>query len=290
MKFYPGYHQPSQAGNLPRAFISINRLATRKSDFQVNEWIMDSGAFTQLDKTNRLTIEEAAATDSGYSMTVDEYARQIQRWSRCGNLVAACAQDYMCEAFMFPEDPEEGGPLSGEAAWRMGETRGLSVEEHQVWTVDRYAQLRNALHRIRCDTPVMAVLQGYTPEEYLRCIELYETRWGRPLLDEGAYVGVGSVCKRNVNPETVVEVLSAIKERRPDLRLHGFGLKVTALKDPEVRRLLTSSDSMAWSSAARHARNRARKLGEDWEAIPSPNDWRAAQAYADQVEDIISLS
>jgi hypothetical protein len=42
----------------------------------------------------------------------------------------------------------------------------------------------------------------------------------------------------------------AIKNERPDLRLHGFGLKTTALADPLVRSMLWSADSMAWSFAA----------------------------------------
>lgn len=47
----------------------------------------------------------------------------------------------------------------------------------------------------------------------------------------------------------------------------AFGLKITALKSPRVRRLLWSADSMAWSFAARYeGRN--------------PNDWREARRFA----------
>ena len=46
-------------------------------------------------------------------------------------------------------------------------------------------------------------------------------------------------------------VLEAIKHERPDLRLHGFGIKTTALRRQLVRDLLFSADSMAWSYAAR---------------------------------------
>lgn len=239
MKFYPGYHQPSQTKNLERCFVSINRLITRKSDFKVNEWILDSGAFTQLNKHKDFTL------------SVDAYALQIARWSECGTLVAACAQDYMCEPFML-------------------EKTGLDVESHQIMTVDRYVELRDALDELGCATPIMPVLQGYTPEEYVTCLELYGD-----LLTHGAYVGVGSICKRNTNPETVVTILQAIKARRPDLQLHGFGLKITALRDPRVVELLHSSDSMAWSS-------HARLNGGD------ANCWTTAKAYADRVESIIS--
>jgi len=70
-------------------------------------------------------------------------------------------------------------------------------------------------------------------------------------LRKGMRVGVGSVCKRNGNRYAVVAVLSAIKAIRPDLRLHGFGLKTTTLADSLVDTLLYSADSMAWSFAAR---------------------------------------
>ena len=46
-----------------------------------------------------------------------------------------------------------------------------------------------------CDTGrvyIMPVLQGYKPEEYIEHLNMYGSR---PSL--GAWVGVGSVCKRN---------------------------------------------------------------------------------------------
>ena len=92
----------------------------------------------------------------------------------------------------------------------------------------------------------MPVLQGFKPEEYRDHIRQYGNR-----LTYGMWVGVGSVCKRNGNPRQIEEVLLAIKTLRPDLKLHGFGLKRTALKSGCVTELLYSCDSMAWSSAGR---------------------------------------
>jgi hypothetical protein len=37
---------------------------------------------------------------------------------------------------------------------------------------------------------------------------------------------------------------------RPDLGLHGFGLKLSALGNPHIRDNLERSDSMAWSFGA----------------------------------------
>jgi hypothetical protein len=90
----------------------------------------------------------------------------------------------------------------------------------------------------------------------------------------GMWVGVGSVCKRNGAPEQIAAVLHAIKSVRPDLRLHGFGVKQTALTHPGVREYLYSADSMAWSFAAR-------KQGR------SANDWREAQAFSGRIANVL---
>jgi hypothetical protein len=57
-------------------------------------------------------------------------------------------------------------------------------------------------------------------------------------------VGVGSVCRRN-SLEEIADILSAIHCVRPDLRLHGFGLKLEALADNRIRQHIFSCDSMA---------------------------------------------
>ncbi len=84
------------------------------------------------------------------------------------------------------------------------------------------------------------------PDDYRRHLEAYGDRIGR-----GAWVGVGSLCKRQGDPAVIAAILAAILLDRPDLRLHGFGCKRTSLLDPEVRRRLATADSMAWSYAAR---------------------------------------
>jgi hypothetical protein len=145
----------------------------------------------------------------------------------------------------------------------MLEKTGLTVNDHQRLTVERYDQL------IAEDTGVciMPVLQGYDPKDYLNHLEMYGDRLG-----VGAYVGVGSVCKRNGNPSAIVQVLKAIRGARPDLKLHGFGVKTTALAWADVRDNLYSADSMAWSFAARmEGRN--------------GNDWRNAVKFQNRINN-----
>jgi hypothetical protein len=232
MKFYVGIHMPSKADKVDNAFISVNVLAKRKSGFPVNNWIMDSGAFTTIAKHGH------------YPEPVKAYADQIKRWKTNGNLVAAVSQDYMCEDIMLRKT-------------------GLTVREHQRLTIERY----DALIAENTGIYIMPVLQGYTPTSYVDHIKMYGNR-----LAEGAYVGVGSVCKRNASPSSIVLVLKAIKAYRPDLKLHGFGVKTTALAWAGVRDNLESADSMAWSFAAR------------WEK-GNPNDWREAVKFQNKINN-----
>jgi len=118
------------------------------------------------------------------------------------------------------------------------ERTGLTVADHQRLTVERYDRLL----ALEPPATVMPVLQGYRIPDYLEHLQAYGDR----LLPE-MWVGVGSVCRRNGRPDEVADLLRAIKLLRPDLRLHGFGLKVTALENETVRSLLYSCDSMAWS-------------------------------------------
>lgn len=233
MRFFTGLHQPSDARHFDGAFVSVNRLRARKAPMQVGDWIMDSGAFTEISR------------HGGYRHDVAEYAAEIRRWATngSGRLLAAADQDFMCEPFIV-------------------KITGLSVAEHQRLTIERYDALS------REDTAgvyVLPVLQGFEPADYVEHVRAYGDR-----LKPGAWVGVGSVCKRNGTPDQVAAVLMAIKQVRPDLLLHGFGLKTTALAHPFVRSMLHSADSMAWSFAAR-------KQGRN------ANDWREAVRWRDSI-------
>lgn len=231
MRFFTGLHQPSDAQHFDAAFVSVNRLRKRKGPFVVGDWIMDSGAFTEI------------STHGHYRHDVAEYAAEIRRWAGNGRLLAAVAQDWMCEPFIVTKT-------------------GRSVLEHQQLTVARYDAL---LAEDTAGVYVMPVLQGFAPADYVAHIGMYG-----PRLALGQWVGVGSVCKRNGDPRQVAAVLLAIKTARPDLRLHWFGLKTTALADPLVRSLLETADSMAWSF---HARINGR----------NGNDYREAQRWAENI-------
>ena len=231
--FFVGLHKAHFATGFTRCMLSVNVLLNRRSDFAVNDWLLDSGAFSRV------------STGAGH-LPVEVYAGQIQRWSSCGHLLAAVVQDYMCEPFVL-------------------EKTGMTIADHQRLTIERY----DALTSIPLPTYIMPVLQGYEPEDYAQHL----TAYGNDRLPIGAWVGVGSICKRNATPDVVIKVLQAIKRERPDLRLHGFGLKVTALKRHWVNELLYSCDSLAWSYQAR------------WKG-GNANDPREAQRYAAKVASL----
>jgi hypothetical protein len=210
--------------------ISVNALKHRKSEFRANEWIMDSGAFTQLYNRGKFTL------------SAEEYAEHINRFSHIGTLKAAVVQDWMCEPIIL-------------------QRTGNSIEDHQALTIASYIKLRHLT-----DVMLMPVLQGFNPVDYAAHVRQYGS-----LLAQGRWVGVGSVCKRNGNPDAIEDVLLAIKEQRSDLRLHGFGLKIQALERPTIRAMLHSSDSMAWSTAGRRE-------------VANSNDPRLALAYAARVQ------
>tara|TARA_Y100000310_G_C20402281_1_gene677996 strand:- start:71 stop:790 length:720 start_codon:yes stop_codon:yes gene_type:complete len=228
--FFTGIHNLAHANKVDYSFISINRLMKRKGDFHAKTWILDSGAFSQV------------ITVGNHTLGTRKYAEQINRWSRCGILVRAVSQDYICIDTIL-------------------EKLGRTVDEHQRMTITRYIRLIKLT-----EVPIMPVLQGNEPEEYAKHVSDYGS-----LLKEHAWVGVGSIARKNTNPALVLNVLNAIHEIRPDLRLHGFGIKKTCLQDSAIRDQLFSADSMAWNYAARYE-NR------------NPEDYKEALKFKNRIE------
>src|SRR3990167_10566986 len=128
MLFYIGTHRITHAKHFERCFISVNILRKRKSQFPINNWILDSGAFTEI------------STYGHYRYPVTEYAAQIEKWARCGNLEYAVSQDYMCEPFIITKT-------------------GLSIRKHQELTFERYRQLETIKGMNNSPVSILPVLQ-----------------------------------------------------------------------------------------------------------------------------------
>jgi hypothetical protein len=231
LRFYVGLHQPSDARHFERCCIHVERLAQRQKPLGCEELLLDSQAFMKL----RLF--------GCYPNPPAVYADKVHRIADLVDKLTAVTEDYMCEPFML-------------------QRTGLTTAEHQRLTIERYDELRRLIDP---SIALLPVLQGYRPHEYVAHTRAYGER-----LAPGAWVGVGSVCKRNSNPDQIAAVLLAIRAERPDLRLHGFGVKLTALESGLIRSLLWSADSMAWSyNARRNGRN--------------ANDWREAAAFEQRI-------
>lgn len=244
--YFVGWHQPNKGlsgtylfsrRKIP-VFISVRRLWKRRSKFPAHKWVMDSGAFKELELNGK------------YTFTLMDYAREIIRWWT-PTLLAVVTPDFMCEDYIFAQREKHTGIR-------------YTIAEHQRLTVYNYKALRRLLP---AHIYLMPVLQGFTPDEYVDCMRLYGDA-----LKPGMWVGVGSVCKRQGSPKHIEEVLKAIKRERPDLKLHGFGVKKTSLiESATVVDLLHSADSQAHNFVG------SRKPGD--RKFHSGNDPKNAIAY-----------
>lgn len=223
MKFYLGTHQTGWLAAAPAhvpLFLSRRRLALRTALPKTSRpWALDSGGFSEL------------SLYGTWRTTPETYIADVERFDReCGPLEWAAPQDWMCEPPMVAKT-------------------GLSVAEHQRRTVKNFSRL-TALWSGMTDSecPIMPVLQGWTKADYLTCWDQYE---GAGInLGDYPLVGLGSVCRRQATAE-IGDIITALKERDPEIPLHGFGVKLAGLA--AYGQLLETSDSMAWSFNARHA-------------------------------------
>lgn len=211
MKFYLGTHQPAWLG-----VVNI-------------PWFVS--VMRLLDRKGRIYpvgLPVDWCLDSGgfsqilahgkYTVSEDKYLQVIDRF---GPPIAFC-QDWMCESVML-------------------EKTGLTVRDHQQLTTESYL-------RLSTNCPVMRpVLQGWTPADYVR--HAYE--YANAGVDMGQLFGLGTVCSRNGSDDAPMLILLALHDAFPGIRLHGFGLKTSALWNTAVTSRLESADSMAWSSRGR---------------------------------------
>ena len=186
-------------------------------------------------------------------LPVERYVDLAERWSSNGPMVAVVSQDWMTET----------------PALRV---TGLSVREHQLLTTRRLVALRDRSPGL----PWMAVVQGRTPDEYRRHASEIAGE-----LPADAWVGVGSICKRQGRPDEIRAVLESVLDAAPGWRLHGFGVKSTTLRDRPTSALLFSVDSMAWSFEARWARLRDRTL-------PHANSLEACLGWLERLDRVRS--
>lgn len=225
MDFYLGTHQPHwlRIYDVPM-MVSRRTLAPYVTKPRaLCRWMRDGGGFTQLQMFGSWDNVPAA-----------EFVREARDDAeRVGRMEYCAPRDWMCEPIII-----SGGYAGG--LHFVGTKK--SVAEHQALTVADYLDLRDKAPEL----PWMPVLQGWTMGDYLRCFDLYD-RAGVDLASLPR-VGVGTICRRQGTQEAA-DILGRLQAE--GLKLHAFGLKGTGI--PNVAPFLASSDSLAWSMAARKA-------------------------------------
>lgn len=213
MRFYLGTDRANwlwngQLTDVP-LFVShrtLKRYKTLKP--ATTRWALDSGGFTEL-----LMYGQWITKPSEYIAAVRRYRDEI------GMLDWASPQDWMCEPDMLKRT-------------------GKTIELHQWLTVNNYLELRWQAPEL----PIIPVLQGWTLDDYLRHVEMYDQL--HVDLQSEPVVGIGSICRRQATWQAA-EIAQALQP----LKLHAFGAKRDAIG--LYGNLLTSCDSMAWSYGGR---------------------------------------
>jgi hypothetical protein len=151
----------------------------------------------------------------GQHLSIDTYVSLVKTWQDHGLLDAWVSQDWLCQSEIL-------------------KVTNLSIEQHQQLTIERFDRLR----AYQLQSYLMPVLQGVQPSDFACHLEDYGDR-----LALGQWVGVGSIAHQS--PQHIANILLQIKSIRPDLRLHGFGIKYRTLRHPLIWDLLHSADSAA---------------------------------------------
>jgi len=236
--------------NKRNAMISANALVRnergqlryRQDPLVVNRWMMDSGAFSQINLYG------------DFIMSPEEYIKLACKFQYNGRLACIVTQDYMCEPDVIKKLNESGNRAS--------------VRIHQQKTVERYIKLVDLARKYHLQVPVMPVLQGWEVEDYWDHYCMYKSAFmagsGRMRWNP-AWIGIGSTCKRNKNPEIVVEILDSLEYQirgyfaHPWMnfeacagidynktKVHLFGFKTTGLKNSRIKDRIYSADSFAY--------------------------------------------
>jgi len=130
----------------------------------------------------------------------------------------------------------------------------LTAKQNIQRTVDNHIVLMDLLPEYQIISQPVPVIQGWQKEDYLDCIDAFNDAG---LMSD--YMAIGSVCRRTA-VDNIHKIIVAIRDAIPSwIKLHGFGVKLTALSDLAIWNALYSVDSGAWDYTARWNKLRGRK-------------------------------
>jgi len=130
--------------------------------------------------------------------------------------------------------------------------------------------------------PWLPVIQGYTINEYLYCLDLYA--------DIGItsdYWAIGSICSRKGNLLELRNLIVTIRDQFDNEKLHAFGLGIPFLKDPQIFQAIYSSDSSAWNWGISGPNTRDRKKEAALKYLALIEDMMCGAENQTQLGDLI---
>jgi hypothetical protein len=159
MKLYLGVWNVKHALNAPQFMFSLRRLKKRVSalPFGDMDWIMDSGAFTEI------------SINGKYTFTPQEYLHYIELHQP----KIFFNKDFMCEPSILKKT-------------------GMTVKQHQEKTIDNQIKIMNLLENYNINSVFAGCIQGWEISDYLNHIDMLKQ--GGLITSK---MGVGSVCRRN---------------------------------------------------------------------------------------------
>lgn len=213
MKIYLGIYQIKHAQFAPQFMFSFNRLKNRKLSVPFNNY----------DWIMDSGAFSEINLNGKYTYTAQEYLHcvELHQPKMFFNM------DYMCEPFVLKKT-------------------NLTIKEHQEKTIDNQIKITDLLKLFNIKGEFAGCIQGWNINDYINHIDMLKSQ--RLITDN---MGVGSICRRHSEIE-ILNILQAIKKEIPNIKLHGFGIKTNALKNPIIHKCLNSCDSMAWSFAGRY--------------------------------------
>ncbi len=197
----------------PNILINFMTQTNRPPKYEYENLFIDSGGFY------------SSMHSGGYTKSNDEYLDYIQKWQPR----FFALRDYPCEPELLRK-------------------HNLNVLKNIERTIENHLILIDKIESGLWDIhgKPIPVIQGWQISDYLLCIDLFK--------DVGLikdYMAIGSICRRN-QTDVIKDVILAVRDNIPArIKLHGFGVKLTALKDLAIWKALYSVDSGAWDYIAR---------------------------------------
>lgn len=153
-----------------------------------------------------------------YPYSCEEYTEGIKKW----HPDIAWTMDYPCE----PELQRKGN---------------YGPKQSMAMTIENQKKL------LDLGAKTQMVVQGWELRDYLQNLDMIKENG---LMTER--LGIGSICRRGQNMQ-ISEIVRTVKRNVPGwVKLHGFGIKISVLKNTNSLYHLYSADSQAWGYERRY--------------------------------------